>query len=110
MHPPLCLSHTRPSPRASRRTQLFNLVVGCRAYVLASPMETVVDASLIVSACASLRPSCLNLVPFVMEAVCELLARGDTQVRKRARTHRVSFSSPPPSPAHVYPQPRIQRP
>ena len=48
-------------------------------------METVVNAQLIVSACASLRPSCLNLVPFVMEAVCELLSRGDTQAAEALR-------------------------
>ena len=50
---------------------VFNLHAGVRAFILDG--DEPLSPSLMLAACAQLRPSCVNTVPWVVEGLVELL-------------------------------------
>ena len=55
---------------------VFNLHVGVRAFIL-SRHEARLSPSLILAATQSLRPSCINTVPWIVEGLVEIIRSGD---------------------------------
>ena len=54
---------------------VFNLHCGCRAFLLAGDREP--SARIILNACAALRPSILNTVPWIVEGLVALIQQGE---------------------------------
>ena len=74
---------------------IFNLYAGIRCAVLEAPESSPVTVDLLLGACKDLRPTVLSTVPWVIEAICKELERGeqaDSYAAICGRLHHIAFA------------------
>ncbi|CAE7207208.1 nps10 [Symbiodinium sp. CCMP2592] len=74
---------------------IFNLYAGIRCAVLDAPESSPVTVDLLLGACKDLRPTVLSTVPWVIEAICKELERGEEAASYAAvcgRLHHIAFA------------------
>ena len=74
---------------------IFNLYAGIRCAVLDAPESSPVTVDLLLGACKDLRPTVLSTVPWVIEAICRELERGEKAASYAAvcgRLHHIAFA------------------
>ena len=74
---------------------IFNLYAGIRCAVLEAPELSPVTVDLLLGACKDLRPTVLSTVPWVIEAICKELERGEKAASYAAicgRLHHIAFA------------------